>query len=67
MKAISGKEMCPVLEKRGWVLARSRGSHFTYEKTGAGSVTVPGHGNKTLKTGLQRAIMKAAGLTEADL
>ncbi len=59
--------MCRVLERQGWVMSRSRGSHFTYEKPDQASITVPVHGNKALKTGLQHAIMKAAGLTEKDL
>ena len=66
MKAISGKEMCRILARHGWKHVRTRGAHFTYEKPGRISITVPVHGNKTLKTGLQRGIMKDAGLTEDD-
>jgi predicted RNA binding protein YcfA (HicA-like mRNA interferase family) len=67
MKALSGKEMCRILEQHGWKQIRTRGSHFTYEKVSCSPVTVPVHGNKTLKIGIQRAIMKAAGLVESDL
>jgi predicted RNA binding protein YcfA (HicA-like mRNA interferase family) len=67
MKILSGKDFCRVLEKNGWTLIRVRGSHRRYEKEGAGAVTVPVHGKKSLKKGLQRAIMKAAGLTDDDL
>jgi predicted RNA binding protein YcfA (HicA-like mRNA interferase family) len=66
MKAVSGKEMGRVLEQHGWVCTRVRGSHHRYEKAGR-TVIVPVHGNKTLKTGTQREIMKSAGLTDADL
>ena len=66
MKAISGKEMCSVLRRHGWTHVRTRGSHHTFEKAGQ-SITVPVHANKTLKIGIQRAIMKAAALTEDDL
>jgi len=37
------------------------------KKLGFPPVTVPVHGNRTLKTGLQKSIMKDAGLTEDDL
>jgi predicted RNA binding protein YcfA (HicA-like mRNA interferase family) len=67
MKAVSGKEMCRILERQGWVLTRIRGSHHRYQKTGHPPVTVPVHGNKALKKGTQRDIMNNAGLTEDDL
>jgi predicted RNA binding protein YcfA (HicA-like mRNA interferase family) len=67
MKAVSGKEMCRILERDGWRCTRIRGSHHRFEKAGQAPLVVPVHGNKTLKTGTQREIMKNAGLTEADL
>jgi predicted RNA binding protein YcfA (HicA-like mRNA interferase family) len=51
MKAVSGKEMCRILERHGWILKRIRSSHHRYEKRGHSPVVVPDHGNKTLKTG----------------
>jgi predicted RNA binding protein YcfA (HicA-like mRNA interferase family) len=67
MKAISGKDMCRILKRLGWTHVRTRGSHRRFEKPGFSPITVPVHGNETLKTGLQRAIMKAAGLTADHL
>jgi predicted RNA binding protein YcfA (HicA-like mRNA interferase family) len=67
MKAVSGEDLCKILERQGWTLVRTRGSHHRYEKAGFPPVTVPVHGNRTLKTGLQKSIMKDAGLTEDDL
>jgi predicted RNA binding protein YcfA (HicA-like mRNA interferase family) len=67
MKAVSGKEMCRILERHGWVCTRIRGSHHRYQKQGHPPLVVPVHGNKTLKTGTQHEIMKNAGLTESDL
>ncbi len=67
MKAVSGKELCSILERLGWTLIRTRGSHRRYEKTGFPPITVPVHGNRTLDRGLQKAIMKATGITEDDL
>ena len=68
MKPVSGKRLRKVLEARGWVLVRVKGSHHVFEKPGvAGTVHVPIHGNKNLKPGTQKSIMNAAGLTDDDL
>ena len=67
MKSLSGKEMCKVLEQHGWICTRIRGSHHRYEKPDSAPVVVPVHGNKSLKMGMQRAIMKTAGLNDRDL
>lgn len=68
MKAVSGKELCRVLERHGWQFQRINGSHHIYARPGNPlNLSVPVHGNQALKIGLQRAIMKKAGLTEADL
>jgi len=67
MKAVSGKDLCKILEHRGWNLVRTRGSHHRYEKPGFQPITVPVHGNRSLKIGLQKSVMKDAGITEDDL
>lgn len=68
MKPVSGRELCRVLERHGWTLQRIRGSHHIYAHPGRPEiVTVPVHGNRDLRAGTQRAAMKAAGLTDADL
>lgn len=66
MKAISGRELARVLERRGWQLIRVRGSHHLYGR-GAERIVIPVHGNQTLKAGLQRDLMKQAGITDDDL
>ena len=68
MKAISGKDFCRVLERNGWNLLRINGSHHIYGQGGVNArISVPVHGNDSLKTGLLRHAMKIAGLGEADL
>ena len=63
MKNITGKELCKILEKNGWSLARINGSHHIYVKDGEDAkIVVPVHGNKTVKTGLLKALLKTAGL-----
>jgi predicted RNA binding protein YcfA (HicA-like mRNA interferase family) len=68
VKPVSGKAMCKVLQRLGWVCVRINGAHHQFQKPGGSVViTVPVHGNKDLRTGTQRGIMRDAGLTDADL
>ena len=68
MKPVSGKRMAKILEGRGWRLHRVTGSHhFFWHPDFPDPVDVPIHGNKDLKPGTQRSIMKGASLTDADL
>ena len=68
MKSISGKQLCKVLESRGWLLLRINGSHHIYGRPGAiERLTVPVHANQDLKRGLLGHLLKQAGLTEADM
>ncbi|MGH8605655.1 MAG: type II toxin-antitoxin system HicA family toxin [Gammaproteobacteria bacterium] len=68
MKAISGKDFAKLLGEKGWVLRRTQGSHHIYVKEGnPARISVPIHGNKPLKVGLQRHLMKVAGIDESEL
>ena len=68
MKAISGKEFAKAIEKHGWMLLRVAGSHHIYGKTGSVvRLSVPTHGNRPLKLGLLRHLMKMAELNEVDI
>ena len=68
MKSISGKDFAKILEQHGWSLMRVKGSHHIYGKAGSEvRISIPIHGNQSLKTGLLRHFMKVAGLTESDL
>ncbi|MBX2997251.1 MAG: type II toxin-antitoxin system HicA family toxin [Caldilineaceae bacterium] len=68
MKSVTGKEFCKLLEQQGWQLKRIHGSHHIYTKEGSAvRISVPVHGNQTLKMGLQRHLMKLAGIDERDL
>jgi len=50
LKALSGKEVCKILEKHGWQLERINGSHHVYKKAGQPeTIPVPVHGNRSLK------------------
>lgn len=66
---ISGAELIKILEKKGYLQVRSRGSHVRLyppeNLTNSKKVTVPLR--KELKTGTLLGIMKDAGLTMEDL
>lgn len=63
MKNVSGKNLCKILEEHGWALARISGSHHIFTKPDSEArIVVPVHGNKEIKTGLLKAILKTAGL-----
>ncbi|NOZ11581.1 MAG: type II toxin-antitoxin system HicA family toxin [Gammaproteobacteria bacterium] len=61
MKAISEKDFAKFLIKKGWKFRRTKGSHHIYVKEGnAIRISVPIHGNKPLKLGLLKHLMKVA-------
>jgi predicted RNA binding protein YcfA (HicA-like mRNA interferase family) len=67
MKPVSGRDFAKILEKNGWVLRRVHGSHHIYDKERISvRISVPIHGNKLLKAGLQGHLAKLAGLKAED-
>jgi predicted RNA binding protein YcfA (HicA-like mRNA interferase family) len=68
MKSISGKELCKIVEKKGWILKKITGSHHIYENFEISKIlSIPVHRNQDLKIGTLKALMKIAELTESDL
>jgi predicted RNA binding protein YcfA (HicA-like mRNA interferase family) len=68
VKAVSGKRFCRLLEKKDWELKRVNGSHHIYAKAGVNArISVPVHGNKPLKVGLQTHLMRIAEIQESEL
>jgi predicted RNA binding protein YcfA (HicA-like mRNA interferase family) len=68
LKALSGKDFCRLLERKGWQLKRIHGSHHIFIRPGAPlRISVPVHGAKTLKPGLQRHLMKLANILDEEL
>jgi predicted RNA binding protein YcfA (HicA-like mRNA interferase family) len=67
MRSVSGKELAKVLERHGWKLLRVQGSHHIYGKAESiVRLSVPMHGNKILKLGLLKHLLKMAELSEED-
>ncbi|HEX9945246.1 MAG TPA: type II toxin-antitoxin system HicA family toxin [Thermoanaerobaculia bacterium] len=65
MKALTGRELCRLLERHGWSLLRVHGSHYIYGRSGSRvRLSVPVHGNQVLKIGLLKHLLKQAGIPE---
>jgi predicted RNA binding protein YcfA (HicA-like mRNA interferase family) len=54
---ISGKEMLRRYLSAGWVIIRQNGSHVIVGKS-LKRETIPVHGNKDLKKGLEKKLLK---------
>jgi predicted RNA binding protein YcfA (HicA-like mRNA interferase family) len=63
LNPITGQELCRKLERAGWSLKRTHGSHHIFGKTGVRNIiTVLVHGNDELKPGLAARIARDANL-----
>jgi len=59
-----GRELIGLLERHGWRVERIEGSHHIMTRPGREeTLSVPVHGNRSLKIGLTKAILKAAGIS----
>jgi predicted RNA binding protein YcfA (HicA-like mRNA interferase family) len=68
MKSVSGRDFARMVERRGWTLLRINGSHHIYGKAGSTvRLSVPIHGNQTLKRGLLRHLAKLADISDEDI
>ncbi|MGB0564472.1 MAG: type II toxin-antitoxin system HicA family toxin [Spirulinaceae cyanobacterium] len=68
MKSVSGKKLCKIVKKRGWILQRVTGSHHIYTNPQTAQIiSIPVHRNQDLKVGTLRSLMRVANLTEQDL
>ena len=68
VKQVSGRDLARLVQRKGWALARIHGSHHIFIMPGRRErIVIPIHGNRPLKVGLLRSLMKIAELTETDL
>jgi predicted RNA binding protein YcfA (HicA-like mRNA interferase family) len=62
---VTGREMVRFLEREGFLLIRVRGSHHFFE-SGELRTTVPVHGNRPLKIGTLRSILRDIGISPTE-
>jgi predicted RNA binding protein YcfA (HicA-like mRNA interferase family) len=65
LPGLTGRDVIRALQKAGFVLVRTSGSHhrLAHSKNPSRVATVPVHANKALKRGTLHGIIKQAGLT----
>ncbi|MDR3119813.1 MAG: type II toxin-antitoxin system HicA family toxin [Clostridiales bacterium] len=59
---VTGKQIVKLLKTDGWVVSRIEGSHHIMKKSGFPPITVPVHGTKELKPGVENLILKVSKL-----
>ena len=67
LPAVTAKQLIKVLERRGWYLKRTRGSHHYFRHpTIQDAVAVPVHGSRNVKPGLLLNILKTADISREE-
>jgi predicted RNA binding protein YcfA (HicA-like mRNA interferase family) len=64
---LSAKQIIRILERNGFALARSSGSHHIFKNAEGKRVTVPVHGNKVLHPKVLQSILRDMGVTAEEL
>ncbi len=63
---VKGKEIVRALEKAGFLVDRTRGSHMFLRHPDGRATVVPAHSGETIGPGLMRAIMRDAEMSIDD-
>lgn len=67
LRVLSGKDVCAILEKHGFVEVRRRGSHVVMQrKTETSTVTIPVPDHGELRVGTLRSIIRQSGLPRGE-
>jgi predicted RNA binding protein YcfA (HicA-like mRNA interferase family) len=62
--SVSGSQAVDAFCKHGFVVVRRKGSHWIMKKDGHPStLSVPVHGNRSLKRGTLRSLIRLSGLS----
>ena len=66
LRVLSGREVCSILARNGFIEVRRRGSHIVMQLQSEGStVTVPVPDHKELRQGTLQSIIRQSGLSRA--
>ena len=67
LRRLSGREVCTILSRHGFVQVRQRGSHVVMQKREQGStITVPVPLHPELRTGTLLAIIRQSSVPRAE-
>jgi predicted RNA binding protein YcfA (HicA-like mRNA interferase family) len=65
--AVPGNKLLKVLEKQGFEVARTKGSHHILRHPDGRGTTVPVHGSREIAKGTLRGILSDVGMTVDEL
>jgi len=65
--SLNSKELCRILERKGFELKRTKGSHHYYQHSESGKITVVPMHKKDLPKGTFFAILRQAGIDKNEL
>ena len=67
LRVFSGKDVCKILERHGFIEVRRRGSHIAMQKrTPESTVTIPVPDHKELRSGTLMSIIRQSGLPRSE-
>ena len=67
LRKLSGRQVCAILARYGFIEARQRGSHVVMQQhTGDTTITVPVPNHAELRIGTLQAIIRQSGLPRAE-
>ncbi len=67
LRVLSGREICDILARHGFIEVRRRGSHIAMQKkTPDGTVTVPVPDHHEVRIGTLQSIIRQSGLLKSE-
>ena len=67
LRVLSGKQVCEVLEKHGFIQVRQRGSHIIMQKRLPDTtITVPVPNHTEIRIGTLQSIIRQSGLNKSE-
>ena len=67
LRVLSGKEVCAILAKHGYLQVRRRGSHIVMQKKlSKGTITVPVPDHNEIRIGTLQSIIRQSGLSRYE-
>jgi predicted RNA binding protein YcfA (HicA-like mRNA interferase family) len=67
LRILSGKQVCDILEKHGFIQVRQRGSHIVMQKRLPDTtITVPVPNHAELRIGTLQSIIRQSGLDKSE-
>ncbi len=67
LRILSGKQVCDILEKHGFIQVRQRGSHIVMQKRlPETTITVPVPNHIEIRIGTLQSIIRQSGLNKSE-